>query len=66
MKKRLLSILLTLCLVIPLLPVLDNPLRVEAEETEDAFGIPMDDSSFDAEKEKNNNPYGNIKGEMFF
>ena len=58
MKKRLLSILLTLCLVIPLLPVLDNPLRVEAEETEDAFGIPMDDSSFDAEKEKNNNPYG--------
>lgn len=54
MKKRLLSILLVICLVLPLVP---DFLPANAEETTDAFGIRMDDT-FDKEAAMADNPYG--------
>lgn len=57
MRKRLLSILLVVCLVLPLVP---DFLPANAEETTDAFGIRMEGDFTDDEKESKlaNNPYG--------
>ena len=48
MRKRLLSILLVVCLVLPLVP---DFLPANAEETTDAFGIRMEGDFTDDEKE---------------
>ncbi|MDY5498344.1 MAG: fibronectin type III domain-containing protein, partial [Anaerobutyricum sp.] len=56
-SKKVLSFFLILCLVFPMVSALKYD-KAEAAGTEDAFGIKMDDSTFNKEAEKKNNPYG--------
>ncbi|MCD8076870.1 MAG: fibronectin type III domain-containing protein, partial [Lachnospiraceae bacterium] len=61
MKKRILSILIILCLVAPMIPAITLPnLTAEAATTTDAFGINIDETMTTAETAEAlaNNPYG--------
>ncbi|MCI6859259.1 MAG: hypothetical protein MR867_08205, partial [Eubacterium sp.] len=55
MRKRVLSIFLVFCLVLPFVPKFTLPTK--AAENRDAFGIKRDET-IDEKKEKANNPYG--------
>ena len=55
-SKRILSLLLVFCMVLSAFSVFIYD-KADAAEI-DAFGIKMDDSTFNKEAEKKNNPYG--------
>ncbi len=64
MKKRILSILLILCLVAPMIPAITLPnLTAEAAADTDAFGINVSTADFDEDEALANNPYGTGKDE---
>lgn len=71
MRRRLISIILSICMIASLLPAMGsitvdaagsseagNASTLSGDTTKDDFGITLDYSSFDKEKAKKENPYG--------